>query len=206
MAKTESAKVSQIRTKRQIGEVKFFQKHVIEAKSVAQCSREMEVSSQTLFTYKKGTNFREMALAHLEDSTLNGTVGTINKLVDALDAVRPHNTTQKITKSDGSIEEKTIVEWVADQKTRLMALQEIIKIYGLHAPQKKDVRVAVSISSDADLFKEIDETERSRQYVDSYVKGERGFELAPDPQGPSSGNFKSRKRIVLQDAAVQESQ
>jgi len=154
----------------------------------------------TLQSYKKDDDYRGMALAYLDDSTLGGVAGTITKLVDALEAVKPHN--KETINADGSTNIE--VEFVPDNNIRLKAVQEVEKIYGLYAPQKKDVTVTVSVSSDAELFAEIDEVTRSRKYVESYVEGEGGFELAPDPQEANNGDFESRSRRLLQDATLQE--
>ena len=145
-----------------------------------------------------------MAVAYLEDSTLGGTVGLMKKLVDTLDATRPIVMTDKKTLKGGEQTETTRIELVADQNTRMKGLQELNKIYGVYAPQKRDVNVTVSIQSDAELFAEIDEAERTGKYVDQYKEGERGFELVADPQGTSHGNFETRKRALLQDAPLQE--
>ena len=183
-----------------INELKFFQKHIIEGVPFMKCAKQMNIGTTTLAGYKKRDSFRDMALAYLEDSTLGGVKGSMNRLVDALDATKPHN--KETVNKDGATNIEVI--WVADQATRMKALQELNKIYGVYAPTKKDITVEVSMSSDADLFKEIDEAERKCKFVDSYVKREGGFELAPDPQERSSGNFESRKRAILQDATIQE--
>ena len=198
MSKKDPTKLSRIQLDRRRNEVKFFQKHIVEGKNVTRCSKEIGISKISLHKYKKSENFRQMALEYLDNSVLDGIKGTMCKLVDALDAVRPHN---KETRSkDGST--KIEVIWVADTTARLKALQEVHKIYGIYAPQKRDIEVTVSISSDAELFSQIDEAERACKFVDSYEEREGRFELAPDPQGPGGGDFKSRKRAVLQDASI----
>ncbi len=184
-------------------EIKFFHKHVIEGKTGNQCAAELGVNKNTASNYKHSDTYRQMALAHL-DKKLNGVESVIDNLVTSLDAMRPHNVQKTKKDKEGNIETITEVVWVADQSTRMKAILEINRIYGIHAPQKKDITVAVSLSSDEQLFAEIDEAERSSRFVESYTQGEGGLELAPDPQGPSSGDFSSRKRTLLQGTAVPE--
>ena len=184
-----------------INKVKFFQKHVVEGKTVTACSEEMGTSKVQLYHYKKSDDYRRMALAYLDDSSLGGVDGVMAKLIAALDAVRPHN--KETVNADGSTNIE--VEFVADTNARLKALQEVHKIYGFYAPQKRDVEVTVSLSSDADLFKEIDEAERNSKFVGSYKEREGRFELAPDPQRASLGSVESRKRLLLQGTSISES-
>ncbi len=188
--------------KRKTNEAKFFHKHIVEGKGFVQSAREMGVSKVTASSYKKSVDFRQMAVKYLEDSTLGGVKGTMGKLVTALDAVRPHNKIHKTTDKDGVITERTEVEWVPDTNARMKALQEVHKIYGLYAPQKRDIEVTISISSDAELFTEIDEAQRACKFIDSYEEREGSFELAPDPQGDSNGDFESRQRTLLQGTPV----
>jgi len=183
-----------------VKKAKFFQKHIVEGKRIGKCATDIGVTRAVLHGYKKTEDFRQMALAYLEDSTLGGLKGNVTKLVDALDAVRPHNVESK--NSDGSTNVE--VKFVPDESTRFKALQEINKIYGIHAPQKRDVNVAITISSDAELFAKIDEAERNCKHVDSYIKGENGFELATREQDSNCGTFKSRQRTILQDCSIQE--
>lgn len=190
-------------TKRLANEIRFFEKHGIEQKTVVQSAKEVGISLRTAHVYKKGVNYRQMALAYLEDSTLGGVNGTMSRLIKALNAERPHNIKHKTTKKDGSIVEKEEVVWVADNNTQDKALKKVIDIFGLNAP-KTNVSVAISISSDADLFSQIDDAQRECGFLDQYEEGESGFELVTDPQSGSSGNFKSRKRALLQGATISE--
>lgn len=194
---------------RQIQEALFFQKHNKEGKSVTKCSEEMGLSRVTLHDYKRGDNYRQMALACLDGKTLGGVSGTMTRLVKALEATRPLVVVDKTTRKDkktGELltSEKTRIEQVADQATRMKALQEIHKIYGIYAPQKRDVKVEISVSSDADLFREIDEAASRCKHVDSYEVREGSFELAPGTPGSCSGDFETRKRTLLQHAPIQE--
>lgn len=194
---------------RQVNEVKFFEKNVVERKSVAQCSRELGISRQTLHDYKKGKNFRQMALLYLEDKTLGGLKGTVKKLIVALDATMPIVMIDKESTGTGDEKtstEKTRIETVPDEKQRFKALQEVIKIYGLHAPQKREIKAEVSISSDAELFGQIEQAERNCRSVESYVQGEKGFELAQRESGSGGGDFEKRERTILQDGTVPQSQ
>ena len=182
--------------------VKLLNKHVIEGKSIVQCSKEMGLSRNRLHEYKRSDDYRQMALEHLENSALEGVGGTVSRLVEALDAVRPHN--KETRNADGSTNVE--VEFVEDTPTRLKALNEVIKIYGLHAPVKKDTTLTISLSSDEDLFGEIDKAERACRTVESYEVREGSFELAEGAAGVSDGDFETRKRAILQDVAIPESE
>lgn len=189
---------------RQIKTIKFFDKHGIQGKTVIKSAKEVGISLRTAYAYKKGDDYRQMALAYLDNESLGGVDGTMQRLINALDAERPHNIKTKTTDTEGKVVEKEEVVWVADNNTRDKALKKVIDIFGLNAP-KTNVNLTVSISSDADLFAEIDETTRECGFIDEYVEGESGFELAADPQGGSRGDFESRERAILQDAPVSES-
>jgi hypothetical protein len=158
--------------------VKFFQKHIVEGKTVKQCASEMGMHEQSLFLYKKSDDFRQMAIEHLENSTLKGLSGTITKLVEEFES------------PSASIKHK--------------ALQEVIKIYGLHAP-KRSTTLTVSISSDEELFRQIDEAQGSCRFVESFEsqnEGETGSGLVKRKQVYSTGDFATRQRTLLQDIAV----
>jgi len=182
------------KTEAQMNMLKFFEKNIIEGKSMNQCSKELGLHRSTLHNYKQRDDFRQMAVMHLEDSKLNGVKGTVSKLVGALDATKPI----VMTAANGS----TSIRQVPDSKTRMEALKEVIKIYGLYAPQKQDTTLAISISSDEELFRQIDEAQRDCCYVDSYVKGEKGFELDNEEQTLGRGNFETRERALLQNGSV----
>lgn len=181
-----------------INQVKLFHKHIVEGKTVTQCAEEMNLSRRQLHTYKNADDFRQMAIEHLENSTLKGLTGTVGKLVKALDATRPL-VTQDL---DGT----THITHVPDTKTRLEALKEVIKIYGLHAPERRDTQVTVTFSSDEDLYKQIGEAERNCRFVESIEVGEGGLSVAATESGIGGGDFKSRQRALLQDVAVPESE
>jgi hypothetical protein len=159
-----------------VNKVKFFQKHIVEGKSVPACAEELGLGETSLYRYKKSDDFRQMAIEHLENSTLRGLKGTVSMLVEELDSENP------------------------DIKHK--ALQEVIKIYGLYAPKRKDTTLTISISSDAELYRQIDEAQASRRFVASNVKGEEGGGMVEGEQGCSGGGFKARKRALLQDAPV----
>lgn len=157
---------------------KFVQKHIGEGKTVVQCAKEMDMHPVTLSYYKSDPDYRKMAIHLLENSKLNGLEGTTDELVKKMES--------------------------KDEKTSMTALQEIIKIYGLHAAAKKDTTVTVSLSSDDELFAKIDEAQRDRRYVASHEKGQGGEGMASREQGMGKGDFESRRRVLLQDAAVSE--
>lgn len=176
--------------------IKFFQGHIVDGKTITQCSKDIGVTRKTLHGYKRSPDFRQMAITHLEDSDLGGLKGIMSGLVKALDAKRPIVTDNK----DGS----TKITMKPDMKVRMTAIQEVGKIYGLHAPIRKDVKIGISVSSDEELFGSIEEAERKCRTVQSYVKGEDGFELSPDSQGSDSGDSGTSERTLLQRAALPE--
>jgi hypothetical protein len=137
-----------------------------------------------------------MALEHLESSALKGIEGTIKKLVKALDATHPIVTQDP----DGS----THITHVPDKKTQMLALQEIIKIYGLHAPERRDVAVTVAFSSDEDIFRQIDEAQRGCRFVESIETREGGLSVAARESGIGGGDFATRKRTLLQNDSLPE--
>ena len=181
-----------------MNKIKFFNKNIIEGKNVSRCAREMGLTRRTLHNYKNDDDYRRMALEHLENSKLKGLSGTVSKLVGALDATKPLVTQDP----DGS----THITHVPDQKTRMEALKEVIKIYGIHAPQRKDTTVSITFSSDAELFRQIDEAERACRYVESYEKGQTSDGVATEQPTLSGGNFKSRQRAILQVDSIPESE
>ncbi len=184
---------------RKVNEIKTFQKTIVEGKDSNQIAKEMGLHPVTVRKYRQSETYRNMAIAYLDDRVKGGALKkSMCKLMDALDATKPHNKETKNT--DGST--KIEVEFVADTNAQLKSIQEIQKIYGTYAPQKRDITVAISFLSDEELFAEIDEAQRVCKYVDSYEEREGSFELAPDPQGASSGDFKSRKRALLQGSPV----
>jgi len=156
----------------------FFKEHIINGKSVKQCIEELGITRQGLSQYKKSSDFREMALMYLDESKLGGVQGTIDTLVGEFDS--------------------------KNENIKHKALKEVIDIYGLHAPKRKDTTVTVSLSSDEDLFRQIDEAAKSCRFVGSHEVGKDGSRLVEKEQGCNTGNFESRERALLQDVALQE--
>jgi len=183
-----------------VNKVQFVQKHLVEGKTVVQCAKEMGVTRNTLQTYKRDKDYRAMALQLLDDGTLGGVAGTMDILVKGLDAEKP--IILEDIDEEGASHQK--IQYVPDNVARDKALGKVIDIYGLKAPAKKDITVEVSLSSDEELFRQIDEAQESRRYVESYVEGERGFELAKNESTASDGSFGKRRRTLLQDDAVPE--
>jgi hypothetical protein len=177
--------------------VKFFQRHIVDGKSITKCSQELGLSRMTLHGYKKEKDFRAMALDYLENSRLKGVRGVMDRLLNQLDAV----TSRPFETKNG-----TVWKEIPDNKTRAAALKEIIEIYGLHAPTEIDARLTVSTSSDAELFAEIEEAERACRFVESHEVGCEGSEMAAGQQEGRTGDFDSRKRTVLQNGSVPQSQ
>jgi hypothetical protein len=183
-----------------INKVKLIQKHIVEGKTMVKCAEEIGVTRNTLQCYKKDDDYRAMALQYLDDSTLGGVAGTMSKLVQGFDAEKP--IVLESIDEDGASHQQ--IKFVPDNVARDKALGKAIDIYGLKAPVKQDITVAVSLSSDEELFKQIDDAQESRRYVESYVEGKGGFELAKNESTASDGSFEQRGRTLLQDDAVSE--
>lgn len=186
-------------TKKLKNQVKFFHKHIVEGEALKDCAADLNVSEQTLYNYKKDSDFRRMAIEHLESSKFDGVKGVTNKLILMLDATIPIVT--RIGKGQNA---RVEVTHIPDTKTQLEALKEAIKIYGLHAPQQKSTSVTVSLSSDDELFRQIEQAQRRCRTVASYEKGKDGYQVVDGQQAAGTGTFESRKRALLQDAPVQE--
>lgn len=183
-----------------VTKVQFVQKHLAEGKSVVQCAKELGVTRNTLQCYKKDDDYRAMALQHLDESELDGVKGTMSKLVQGLSAEKP--IILESIDEDGASHQQ--IKYVPDNVAQDKALGKVIDIYGLKAPAKQDITVAVSLSSDEDLFKQIDDAQESRRYVEAYVEGEGGLELVKNESTASDGSFEQRGRTLLQDDAVPE--
>jgi hypothetical protein len=183
-----------------VNTVQLVQKHLVEGKTMVKCAEEIGVSRNALQNYKKKDDYRQMALALLDDSTLGGVDGVVKQLVVGLEAEKP--IILESVDKDGASHQG--IEYVADNVARDKALGKIIDVYGLKAPAKQDITVEVSLSSDEDLFKQIDDAQESRRYVESYIEGEGGFELAKNESTASDGSFEQRGRTLLQDDAVPE--
>ena len=183
-----------------INKVKLLQKHVVENKTMVQCAAEIGVSRNTLQGYKKDDDYREMALQHLDESTLGGVKGTMEKLVQGLNAEKP--IILESIDEDGASHQQ--IKYVPDNVAQDKALGKVIDIYGLKAPVKQDTTITVSLSSDEDLFRQIDDAQESRRFVESYEEGAEGFELAQNESTASDGSFVKRRRTLLQDGAIPE--
>ena len=188
------------KTQKLINKVQFVQKHLVEGKTVVQCAKEMGITRNTLQIYKKDDDYRQMALQHLDESELGGVNGTMKKLIKGLNAEKPI-ILESVDKHGASHQS---IEYVDDNVAQDKALGKIIDIYGLKAPAKQETSVTVSLSSDADLFRQIDEAQESRRFVESYTEGKGCFELAENKSTSSDGSFAKRRRTVLQDGAVPE--
>lgn len=160
------------------------------------CTEELGIKERQLQYYKKDDDFRQMAIRHFEDSKLKGLKGTVGKLVGALDATKPLVTQD----ADGS----THITHVPDAKTRMTALQEVIKIYGLYAPQRKDTEVRITLSPDEDLFRQIDAAQRACRVVESQEVGQESLPMADGQSGIGIGITQSRQRALLQVDALSE--
>ncbi len=176
--------------------MKFFYKHIVEGKPLKTCTEELGIKERQLQYYKKDEDFRQMAIRHFEDSKLKGLKGTVGKLVGALDATKPLVTQD----ADGS----THITHVPDAKTRMTALQEVIKIYGLYAPQRKDTEVRITLSPDEDLFRQIDAAQRACRVVESQEVGQGSLPMADGQPGTCVGITQSRQRALLQVDALSE--
>lgn len=183
--------------------VQLFHKTVNEGKSVVQAAKEMGISKVSAHKYKKTEEYRQMALASLDGQIQGGVQGAVSKLVEALDAERPE-VLNTVTEKNGKKSIRSKIEMVADNQTRMKALEQIVRIYGLHAPIKKDVTVGISISSDEELFGQIESASRACKYVESQQVGERSSIVVDEQSGLGSGDDHSRGRALLQDAAISE--
>ncbi len=184
-----------------INMVRFFNKHLVKGEKITQCSKDLGISITTLHKYKHRDDYRQLALAHLDNcGQIGGVKGALERLESQLEAVRPIQKETVDKEGATSIE----IEYVPDNRQRMVALQEIFKIYGLYAPTKTDVTVAISLSSDEDLFSQIESAERKCRYVESQEveQGSSGMD-AGEPKN-SRGNFSSRGRTLLQHAPVPE--
>ena len=196
MAKSKHARPTNVQIK--INKVKLFHKHIVEGKTLAVCADEIGVCSKTLHNYKNSDDYREMALTHLDTSKLGGLKGGCGKLVDALDATRAVVTED----AEGS----THITRVPDNKTRMDALKEVFKIYGVYAAEKRDTTVTVAFSSDADLFRQIDEAQAACCGVKQVVCEQEGSPVASGQPASHSGGLKSRQRTLLHVDTVSESE
>jgi len=194
MAKGSNKKSSDVEVK--INKLKLFHKNVVEGKPLTQCAEEIGVSRRTLHNYKNSVDYRQLALARLDSSPLGGVDGTIDRLIDALDATKP------IVTEDA--EGVTSIHRVPDNKTRMDALKEVTKIYGIYAPERTDVKVTVAFSSDEELFSQIEQAERDCVSLEPQqtVEGSTGV-FAGKVRG-DSGSVGSRQRAILQVDAVSE--
>jgi len=194
MAKSKHARPTDVQVK--INKVKLFHKHIVEGKKLAVCADEIGVCAKTLHNYKNSDDYRALALTHLDTSKLGGLKGGCGKLVDALDATRAVVTED----TEGS----THITHVPDNKTRMEALKEVFKIYGIYAPERRDTTVTVAFSSDADLFRQIDEAQAACSGVKQVVCEQEGAPVASGQSGSHSGGLKSRQRALLRVDAVPE--
>jgi len=190
--------------KTKIKKLEFFDKHIIQGKTVTKCAEEMGIQRTNLQVYKRDEDFRKMAIQHIEDSEINGLSGTVSKLIDLCNAEKPLILESSTINKDGSSETHQETKWVADNVARDKAIGKVLKIYGVDAAKQTDVNVEVSFTSDTDLFEQIEEAARACKFVQSYEKGKDGFELATDPQGSGEGNSRSRERTLLQGVTVPE--
>lgn len=180
----------------QVNKVKLFHKHIVEGKNMQTCADEIGVSRRMLHNYKNTDDYRQLAIDHLDKSTLNGIEGATGKLVEALDATRA------VVTEDA--EGATHITHVPDGKIRMTALQEVFKIYGTKAPDRTDATVTVAFSSDQDLFRQIDAAEKACLGLEQVETLEDGTELVTVQPGTDRGDFESRQRTLLQVDPVPE--
>ena len=179
-----------------VNTVKLVQKHLVEGKTIKQSAEEIGVTERQAYNYKSSDEYRHMAIELLENSKLKGLAGTISQLVKALDATKPIVTED----ADGG----THVTRVPDNKTRMEALKEVIQIYGLKAPERKDATVTIAFSSDEELFGQIEQAQRECRFVESVEKFESSPQLVAGESTAGCGGVVSRQRTLLQVDAVPE--
>jgi hypothetical protein len=175
--------------------IQLFHKRVIEKKPMGQCAAELGISRRQASTYQNTEDYRTMALKHLDEGI--GIEGTVNRLVAALDSTRA----VVIQDKEGTQEIKN----VPDERTRTTALQELIKIYGLHAPERKDTSFTLSVATNDELYSEIDKAQRICGFEAESQTGQRRTKVVNSKSIPDTRSFASRKRTLLSDDALQES-
>lgn len=93
----------------------------------------------------KDKDFREALLLELENRHILGANGKIQRrLAEGLDATQPVN---KIVGRDEKGRPEYEIQNMSDFRTRLAYIQEINKIAGVYAPEKKEVK-KLSINTD----------------------------------------------------------
>jgi len=189
----------------QVRKLEFFDKHVIQGKTVTQCAKEMGTQRTQLQLYKRDADFRQMAIQQLESNDM-GVGKTVSALVALCNAEKAIPLETVDIAEDGSSKSHQEIKWVADNTARDKAIGKVMKIYGLEAAKQTDVNVEVSFASDSDLFGQIAEATRACQFVQSYEKREDGFGLVADPSKAGKGNFGSRQRTLLQGTPILESE
>ncbi len=136
-----------------------YKKNIVEGKTLSKTAQELGICSETVKRTKQKQAFREYALAALQE--LGYTVDThIERLValtmaDRYAAYRGERTSEP------------------DNPVRMQAMKEIGQMMGLHAPKETNVQHNIAMSSDEELFEELDAVAKSCNVIDAvFVEGE----------------------------------
>jgi len=123
-------------------QLEILQKHTIEGKTQEQVAKELGISRDSVKRAKRKPAYHELAQAALEKKGY-----TVEALVVDLIA---KTTAQKSENIGGSIIE------IEDNVSQMKALDQIAKIYGVHAPQNVNLTTTMT-ASDKELLDELNE-------------------------------------------------
>ena len=170
----------------------IYKKNIVEGKTLTKTAQELGICTETVKRTKKKLAFREYALSALEQ--LGYTVDThIRRLVeltlaDRYAAYRGERTAEP------------------DNPVRMQAAKEIGQIMGLHAPKETNVQHNIAMSSDEELFAELDEVEESCHVIDASFEDsescERLLQREPETSCRSAGEGETASlpvRTLLQE-------
>jgi hypothetical protein len=132
-----------------------YKKNIVEGKTLKKTAQELGICTETVKRTKKKLAFREYALAALEQ--LGYSVDThMRRLVE-------------LTMADRYAAYRGERTAEPDNPVRIQAAKEIGQIMGLHAPKETNVQHNIAMSSDEELFAEIDEAAIRCKLVESVV-------------------------------------
>jgi len=170
----------------------IYKKNIVEGKTLRKTAQELGVCTETVKRTKKKQAFREYALSALEQ--LGYSVDThIKRLVE-------------LTMADRYAAYRGERTAEPDNPVRMQAAKEIGQIMGLHAPKESNVQHNIAMSSDEDLFAEIDEAAGNFKIIESeFVDAEeceRLLHTEPDTSCRGAGEGETASlplRALLQE-------